>query len=874
LINLFREFRAPALLSAVTLCSWLACSCVLPKALYLGEDVYSGRTGPRSADAPYEAGDVNGIFPKAVYIKTRSQTFNLYHYYILRDGLIWHKSLDGINGPANWTLFQKTGLPHNPRKPGFNKPARIVEISADADELAALSEEGGFYRYCFDKTIAHKSNVWLDRQGWPNAEQLFFDRRTSKNLSWALGKRNAHVLYYEDPFGNQHHNGTMEIATTYVLLADGQEICYSDTGLPSDFSRNYLGPERGAFKAVALSASASTMFVINRAGKMYTRLADFDTAGGDPMLFKYTYIPYKSDLPGTDYFSNLNEWGLPSEDWRLQPPIPLSEKAGSKAAITRHITILQNGQGNAARELRVAGLNEAGETGYWTKAIFDDAWEFRAVPLYFGEESILKTAAPVDPVDSDLEAETGLSMDAYYSGYFWQGEKKEQEWEYAIPNFNLLEGDCDLQINWRGETCTLKLHPVELWTYVKRNYLPGRTGSPKMFLVTLEIPENAFDGLSEYFAAQLARKYVKNDRKLFRYTIAASDRYIFMWRTGSAESTLFLTNGEISDYYPEFPRIQFVDQFEELRRYQSPELSLDGQVTPGRETLFRKIELNKALYDELKYQIRALKWAQLTALNFNLSYLPAHYIARFTPLRFVDVPKIRTITTFGSEIILANSSYISNISNIRIWLYEKIIELLEMRLLHCRELEKEQTETWSNPSGAAKTPSASRYSENIADYWDGAGLPSLVSGAFFGPETRPRRTRPAVLSFLRNETEPEIFGWRFSIGESAASAAENQGFSIFVDPLKSLQTIYSRRGKNPKEKPIQLDCVLYLNTAANSPVEKDIINRMLAPFIKENDQGIKARIRFDGKDFEIRQYPAEHKNSLIFRGELYQAPAD
>jgi hypothetical protein len=69
----------------------------------------------------------------------------------------------------------KTGLPHNAWQMGFNKPERIVEISADADELVALSVEGGFYRYCFDKTIAHKSRVWLDRQGWPHEEQLYLD---------------------------------------------------------------------------------------------------------------------------------------------------------------------------------------------------------------------------------------------------------------------------------------------------------------------------------------------------------------------------------------------------------------------------------------------------------------------------------------------------------------------------------------------------------------------------------------------------------------------------------------------------------------------------------------------------------------------------
>ncbi|MDR0641400.1 MAG: hypothetical protein LBG07_02970, partial [Treponema sp.] len=267
--------------------------------------------------------DINGIFPDAVYIKTRTQTFNSYHYYIIHGGLIWYKNIDGAKEPRDWMLFEKTGLPHNMWKPGFVKPKKIVSISADADELTALSEDGRFYRFCFDRIIGRKTRVWLDRQGWPIEEQLLLDDRTVNNTAWAMGKRNAHVLYYEDPFGNQHHNGTMEIATTYVLLEDGQEISYADTGLPNDFSRNYLGPERGAFRAVALSASASTMFVMNGAGEMYTRIADFDIVGCDPMFFKYTYIPYKSSLPGTNYLSNLTEWGLPPEDWRPQNGIPL-----------------------------------------------------------------------------------------------------------------------------------------------------------------------------------------------------------------------------------------------------------------------------------------------------------------------------------------------------------------------------------------------------------------------------------------------------------------------------------------------------------------------------------------------------------------------
>jgi hypothetical protein len=850
--------------TTTVLVSLLLSSCTLSKAVYLGEDIYSNKTGPQSAETARE--DINGVFPEAVYIKTRTQTFNAYHYYIVKDGLIWYKSTDPAKDPKDWILFQKTGLPHNPWKAGFNKPERIAEISADADELVALSDKGGFYRFCFDKIMTRTNNVWFDYQGWPDKEQLYLDRRTAGNLSWALGKRNAHVLYYEDPFGNQHHNGTMEIATTYVLLEGGQEICYSDTGLPADFSRNYIGPERGAFKAVSLSASASTMFVINEAGEMYTRLADFDTVGCDPLWFKYTYISYQSNVPGTNYFSNLNEWGLPAEEWRPQPPVPLA----GNAAITRHITILQNGRGNGARELRVAGLNESGETGYWTKAIFDDVWNFKPVSLYFSKEAILGTARVAAPPpeqeprtgqdDSPCPEGRGESLDKHYSGYYWNGRERESVWEYAIPNFNILEGDCDLRITWRNETCTLKFYPVEMWTYLKRNYLPGRTGPPKMFLATLEIPENAFDGLSADFSEKLTQKYAKSDRKLFHYTIAASSHYILIWETDRTEPLLFLTDGTLSNQYPEFYRILFVGNLEEIRRYYSPELAIDRHAVITRDELIQKIELNKTFRDEVKYHIRALKWSQLTAFRFTAGYMPFHYL--ITPLRFVDVPKIRTVTSFGDKLVLTNDTYITAFSTIRIWVYEKIVELSELRLLYYKDLAKELSGT--NSSNEVEIFSR-RYSENIADYWDNAGLPRVISGTFFGSGSRWIQ-KPAVLSLLKSGAEPELFGWCFTAGESVSAAIADNSFSIFIDPLKNPRTIYSLNRKNPKEKKVQLDCNIYINPGVNSPVEQEIIDRILKPFINGNVRGIEARITFDGDTFEIRQYPARYDNSLIFSG--------
>ncbi|MDR2758855.1 MAG: hypothetical protein LBB78_05705, partial [Spirochaetaceae bacterium] len=246
-----------------------------------------------------------------------------------------------------------------------------------------------------------------------------------------------------------------------------------------------------------------------------------------------------------------------------------------------------------------------------------------------------------------------------------------------------------------------------------------------------------------------------------------------------------------------------------------------------------------------------------------------HYIAFITPLRFVDVPKIRTVTGFGERVVLANSSYVYTTSNVRIWVYEKILELLEVRLRCYSELAKEFPGTDSNISNMAEITFPSWYAENIFDYWDIAGLPRVIPGTFFSPGTGLGRVQiPAVLSFVPSGKEPELFGWYFSIGESVFSARADNSFSLFIDPVKSAGRIYSRTGKTPEEKILHLDGILYINPGTNSPVEQEIIDRMLKTFINETSRGIKVRIRFDGRTLEIREYPVSHSNSLIFLGRI------
>jgi hypothetical protein len=233
-------------------------------------------------------------------------------------------------------------------------------------------------------------------------------------------------------------------------------------------------------------------------------------------------------------------------------------------------------------------------------------------------------------------------------------------------------------------------------------------------------------------------------------------------------------------------------------------------------------------------------------------YLPAHYIIRFSPLRFIDVPKMRTITNYGDEIVLTNSAYINVTSDAHIWLINKIIELLEIRILMFKDLMNQFEKT--------KTPAAVPhwFAETISAYWDIAGLPHKVAGAFYNPLFSTAQI-PATLTFAKDETGQDYFGWYFSIGEGKT-------FSLFLDPRKSAKKIYDRRGKTPAQRTVKLDCTLYANPGISAPLEQDIVERCVKPFVRVDREGIDVRIIFDGTTFEIWEYPAAHANTLIFRG--------
>jgi hypothetical protein len=137
---------------------------------------------------------------------------------------------------------------------------------------------------------------------------------------------------------------------------------------------------------------------------------------------------------------------------------------------------------------------------------------------------------------------------------------------------------------------------------------------------------------------------------------------------------------------PDFRQQWLVEDYAEASRINAPELVIDENVPVTREELSRKIAANKLFRDELKHTIRRSKWSGLTAFNFNFHYLPAHYSIRISPLRFVDVPKIRTITTYGDRIVLSNSAFTTTIAELRVELDEQILKTLNTRIKRYQKL--------------------------------------------------------------------------------------------------------------------------------------------------------------------------------------------
>lgn len=354
-------------------------------------------------------------FPKQVVLKSATQSFTHEYDVSILGGEIWYRPRVVPAGDSpKWELLDKTGLPgdvssHIIGLGRFDSPSTVTQLSSDGDNLIAIGNDGFVYY------MKWGTRKWVNKWGKPLSKKL----QIPENIrSWSISHRGPFTGGYHDIDCN-FHPVSAGVTTLYILSEDGLKIHYADPWLPANFSHQICGPLRNRFRARALSASSSTLFVISDAGEMYTRLADFDTLGHNPFL-AYSYERRVRDIP-----KEKDVRSLPPEEWKKQPSIPLNQGRISSA-----ITILQTGKGNDSRELRVEGVNGEGVRGFFSKRINDETWCFTQTDLPL-QKPLLSS--------SDGVSDVGPNLDQTLTGRLRVGRLfKGTENEIELKDFNPL----------------------------------------------------------------------------------------------------------------------------------------------------------------------------------------------------------------------------------------------------------------------------------------------------------------------------------------------------------------------------------------------------------------------------------------------------
>jgi hypothetical protein len=276
--------------------------------------------------------------PEHVDLKTPEHQFTAKYDLALFLGRIWWKPLEA----KEWAELPPRGLPADK---SFTTPETIDEITADGDNLLAIDCKGRAYYAKLDTL------KWTALWG-PTFQEgpLYIDKAAGERIAMSHRK-----MTFEDIDGNPHPV-IVGVTTLFVVTEGGRRLEYTDPWLPPQKRHHVCLPEHGRFRAAAVSASASTVFVIDSAGHSYTKLGDFDMMGLDPIL------RYGWDRERRQSFLDDGVYSLPAHPWVQQPELP--------GPATIAITILQTGQGNEARELRVGAPD-----GYWKKPISNGQWE-------------------------------------------------------------------------------------------------------------------------------------------------------------------------------------------------------------------------------------------------------------------------------------------------------------------------------------------------------------------------------------------------------------------------------------------------------------------------------------------------------------------
>lgn len=299
--------------------------------------------------------------PARVDLRTERTQFNRYwEFTLLPGGML-------LARPRHSTGWRIVPLPSCLR-------GQLTAISLDDDELVGIDRNRWIYTM---DPVNQSPLLWNWTSGWGAMLWMGPGQTLPADAvrpgGWALSVASPwDNREYLDIAGRVHPSGNAKMTMIPILRGDGSRISYADPWLPNDRSYEVGSPLGGRFQSVALSASASTMFVTNRYGDMFTRTFDFDSSGSDSVFFRYSWEsqdgkPSATILGVETADRSTAAVQLPAPDWQRQPKIP--------GEITSALTVVSPGPGAENRELRVEGRRN-GRTGYWHKKLHAPQWQF------------------------------------------------------------------------------------------------------------------------------------------------------------------------------------------------------------------------------------------------------------------------------------------------------------------------------------------------------------------------------------------------------------------------------------------------------------------------------------------------------------------
>ncbi len=793
----------------------------------------------------YKTQDVNGFMPEQVYIKTMTQTYCKNYNFVVVDGRIYVKR----DGEEKWILFLKKGLPFSEeskrRKSYFKTPEAVREICADADSLFAFDENGVMYNCYINSGTKEKLFVWKKIFGFPKKNPLIQNDLVLNKRGWGMGVRRQDILWYTDIFGNEHHYGTMGLETIYFLTEDGQHIRFTDSGLPPDFSRSIRCPLDGKFVAENISVSGDTIFLIGNDGSMYTRLIDFDTMGCDPMFFKYTYDYSAQKYKGTNYLSNYSEWGLPAEGWKKQEDIPLL----GIAKLTKAISIAQNGQGNNARELRVAGTSETGKTGYYFKQLNEKNWSFKPAKLDLSKEIFLDNTKP-----SELPNE-----EYAYKGYLSKNDTTLSEYTCSLKNFSLTsEEKSILTITRNKESVSLIVYPIEMWTYVLR-YNPGYDGSARSYFLTAEFDSKKFDGLSNDFKNLLDDMFGDKNHKLFAFNAEATNKYFQIDFTGKElrslsnplakpnKYTMFMTTDGAAEIHPDVYKGSLVLTQPLIQEASNSDLLMPEKETytiRDRSELLKKVEANENYKAKVQTEIDLTKEYEKKTDTSRWGYNAIDLLTTVTFLNKIDFPKIKTMTSYGSELMNTNAESFARLADYKEWCYPHILEIVDLRIKAYSEIledfDGDEISKKINP----------RFCNTFPEYFKLVNLPTSVDGFSSSADSKAQLAQITFISYVP--------GFLLQLQDETNT-------TVLIELQNSAKLIYSRSSEqklsdHPFIVPVTFQTVFV--PTDNSGEKKTTVAKI------ENLSSKKGSLVWDGETLSISVKNTPFTSVMLFSGNV------